>query len=157
MDGWMDGWVIVWFPNLPFESLVHVNKTSRVWPNSIFCKFKCKMLPITVLAISQILKSTSRYPNKAKESLCLTLDDHSHTSSGNTGKQKSWYLEAGTFQNSQIVMQISVQDSFVIPWTVAHQAPLSTGFSGQEYWSGLPFPSPGDLPDPRIELGSPTL
>ena len=36
------------------------------------------------------------------------------------------------------------------PWTVAHQAPLSMGFSRQEYWSGLPFPSPGDLPDPGI-------
>ena len=40
---------------------------------------------------------------------------------------------------------------FVTPWTVAHQAPLSMGFSRQEYWSGLPFPSPGDLPDPRME------
>ena len=39
---------------------------------------------------------------------------------------------------------------FVIPWTVAFQAPLSTGFSRQEYWSGLPVPSPGDLPDPGI-------
>ena len=37
------------------------------------------------------------------------------------------------------------------PWTVAHQAPLSMGFSRQEYWSGLPFPPPGDLPDPGIE------
>ena len=36
-------------------------------------------------------------------------------------------------------------------WTVAHQAPLSMGFSRQEYWSGLPFPSPGDLPDPGIK------
>ena len=43
------------------------------------------------------------------------------------------------------------------PWTVAHQAPLSTGFARQEYWSGLPFPSPGDLPDPGIEPRSPTL
>ena len=42
-------------------------------------------------------------------------------------------------------------------WTVAHQAPLSMGFSRQEYWSGLPFPSPGDLPDPVIEPRSPTL
>ena len=42
-------------------------------------------------------------------------------------------------------------------WTVAHQAPLSMEFSRQEYWSRLPFPSPGDLPDPRIELGSPAL
>ena len=44
-----------------------------------------------------------------------------------------------------------------IPWTVACQAPLSTGFSRQEYWSGLPFPSPGDLPDPGIEPTSPAL
>ena len=43
------------------------------------------------------------------------------------------------------------------PWTVAHQAPLSMGFSRQEYGSGLPFPSPGDLPDPGIEPRSPTL
>ena len=40
---------------------------------------------------------------------------------------------------------------FATPWTVAHQAPLSMGFPRQEYWSGLPFSSPGDLPDPGIE------
>ena len=44
---------------------------------------------------------------------------------------------------------------FVTPWTVAHQAPLSMGFSRQEYCSGLPFPSPGDPPDPGIEPRSP--
>ena len=43
------------------------------------------------------------------------------------------------------------------PWTVAYQAPLSMGFSRQECWSGLPFPSPGDLPDPGIEPRSPAL
>ena len=43
------------------------------------------------------------------------------------------------------------------PWTVAHQAPLFLEFSRQEYWSGLPFPSPGDLPDPGINPKSPTL
>ena len=46
---------------------------------------------------------------------------------------------------------------FAIQWTVAHQAPLSMGFSRQEYWSGLPFPSQGDLPDPGIEPRSPAL
>ena len=40
---------------------------------------------------------------------------------------------------------------FVTPWTVAHQPPPSVGFSRQEYWSGFPFPTQGDLPDPRIE------
>ena len=42
-------------------------------------------------------------------------------------------------------------------WTVAYQAPLTIGFSRQEYWSGSPFPSPGDLPNPGIEPGSPAL
>ena len=50
-----------------------------------------------------------------------------------------------------------VSNSFVIPWTVAHQVPLSMEFSRQEYWNGLPFPSPGDLPNPGIESRSPTL
>ena len=46
---------------------------------------------------------------------------------------------------------------FATLWTIAHQAPLSMGFSRQEYWSGLPFPSPGDLPNPGIEPWSPAL
>ena len=46
---------------------------------------------------------------------------------------------------------------FVTPWIVAHQAPLSMGFSRHEYWSGLSFSSLGDLPDPRIKPASPTL
>ena len=46
---------------------------------------------------------------------------------------------------------------FATPQTVAYQATPSMGFSRQEYWSGLPFPSPGDLPDPVTELGSPAL
>ena len=50
-----------------------------------------------------------------------------------------------------------MSDSFVIPCTVTHQAPLSMGFSRQEYWSRLPFPLPGDLPDPGIQPASPTL
>ena len=46
---------------------------------------------------------------------------------------------------------------FVTLWTVAYQAPPSMGFSKQEYWSGLPFPSPGDLPDSGTKPGSPSL
>ena len=52
---------------------------------------------------------------------------------------------------------LSCVQLFVTLWTVAHQAPLSMDFSRQEYWSGLPTPSPGDLPDPGINLGSPAL
>ena len=52
---------------------------------------------------------------------------------------------------------LSCVQLFATPWTVAHQAPLSMGFSRQEYWSGLPFPSPGDLPDPGVKTRSPVL
>ena len=50
-----------------------------------------------------------------------------------------------------------MSDTFVTPWTVACQAPLSMGFPRQEHWSGLPFPSQGDLPDPGIKPKSPAL
>ena len=50
-----------------------------------------------------------------------------------------------------------VSDSFATPWTVAHQAPLSMGFSRQDYWNGFLFPSLRDLPDLRIEPMSPAL
>ena len=50
---------------------------------------------------------------------------------------------------------VSLVRLFVTPWTLAYEAPPSVEFSRQEYWSGLPFPSPGDLPQPGIEPGSP--
>ena len=52
---------------------------------------------------------------------------------------------------------LAVMSDSATPWTVVCQAPLFMEFSRQEYWSGLPFPSPGDLPNPVIELGSPAL
>ena len=55
------------------------------------------------------------------------------------------------------VKSLSSFRPFVTPWTVACQPPLSMGFCRQENWSGLPFPSPGDLPDPGIEAGPPAL
>ena len=58
---------------------------------------------------------------------------------------------------SHKVKSLSCVQLFATPWTVAYQTPLSLGFSRQWYWSGLPFPSPGDLPDPGIKPGSPTL
>ena len=68
-------------------------------------------------------------------------------------------------QNTQrtpvcVLSHFSCVKLFATPWTVAHQAPLSMGFFRQEYWSGLPFPPPGDLPDPGIKpksLMSPKL
>ena len=55
------------------------------------------------------------------------------------------------------VKSLSHVQLFVTPWTVIYQATASMGFSRQEYWIGLPFPSPGDLPDSGIEPRSPTL
>ena len=55
------------------------------------------------------------------------------------------------------VKSLSRVQLLVTPWTVAHQAPPSMEFCRQEYWSGLPFPSPGDLPDPGIEPRSPAF
>ena len=66
-------------------------------------------------------------------------------------------------QHQDMIMNVGLYQStytitlFVMPRTVAHQAPLSLEFSRQEYWSELPFPSPGDLPDPGIEPRSPAL
>ena len=55
------------------------------------------------------------------------------------------------------VKSLSRVQLFATLWSVACQAPLSMGFSRQEYWSGVPFPSPGDLPNPGIEPRSPAL
>ena len=55
------------------------------------------------------------------------------------------------------VKQLAHSHSFTIPWTVACQAPLFMGFARQEYWTGVPFLSPGDLPDPGLKPGSPAL
>ena len=59
------------------------------------------------------------------------------------------------FLEAQGACMLSHVCPFAAPWTVAHQAPLSMGFSNQEYWSGLPFSSLGDGPDPGIEPVSP--
>ena len=56
-----------------------------------------------------------------------------------------------------VVLSLSPVRLFVSPCTIANQAPLSMEFSRQEYWSALPFPSPGDLPNPGIQPGSPAL
>ena len=61
------------------------------------------------------------------------------------------------FAHEVKVKSLSCVRLFATPWTVAYQAPLSVGFFRQGYWSGLSFPSPGDLPNPGFELGSPAL
>ena len=75
------------------------------------------------------------------------------------------FLEKFYIHMVLLILKVKVEKSevaqscrlFATPWIVVYQAPLSMGFSSQEYWGGLPFPSPGDLPNPGIEPGSPTL
>ena len=71
-------------------------------------------------------------------------------------------LTRSKWRNSTFIKWVKVKPLsrarlFATLWTVTHQAPLSMGFSRQDYWSGLPFPSPGDLPNPGIEARSPAL
>ena len=73
---------------------------------------------------------------------CVVLDP-------TTPAKALWFMEW--------VKSLSRVRLFATPWTVAYHAPLSMGFSRQEYWSGLPLPSPEDLPNPGIEPGSPAL
>ena len=61
------------------------------------------------------------------------------------------------FYKVKVKVKSVMSNSLETPWTVAYQAPLSAGFSRQEYWSGLPFPSPGALTNPGIKPGSPAL
>ena len=68
------------------------------------------------------------------------------------------YVFAYIIENLKVkVKLLSSVPLFATTWTVAYQAPLSMGFSRQEYSGGVPFPSPGDLPNPGIEPGSPSL
>ena len=67
------------------------------------------------------------------------------------------FLCAANSFKCMCVRCVLVSPSAPTLWTAAHRAPLSTGFSRQEYWSGLPGPFPGDLPDPGIDPGSPAL
>ena len=61
------------------------------------------------------------------------------------------------YVSAQLLNLVQLFQVFATPGTVAHQAPLSMGFSTQEYWSGLPFPSPGDLPNPGIKPPTPAF
>ena len=108
-----------------------------------------------------------------RDRFCVTFTHSAlSTGSGTVFYMNSWSLKFLKFilkfpeyiciGNSRIqgVCKLSHVQLFAAPWTVAHQAPLSMGFFKQEYWSRLPFPSPGDLPDPGIEpayFASPAL
>ena len=111
-----------------------------------------------LLAVQGTLKSLlQRHSSKASILQCsafFTIQlSHPYMTTG-----KTIALTRRTFVSKvQTNVSLSRVPLFATPWTVAYQAPLSMEFSRQEYWSGLPFPSPGNLPHPGIEAGSPTL
>ena len=67
------------------------------------------------------------------------------------GERGQWGFGINTYTRVLCAQSLGCVRLFVTPWTVPRQAPLSMGFSRQEYWSGVPSPSPGDLPDPGVE------
>ena len=84
--------------------------------------------------------------------LVLKSAIHSHVLSSRLASPNVWPVTASQYPCSKfVVSRFSRVKLFATPWTVAHQVPLSMEFSRQEYWSGLPFPSPGDLPKPGTE------
>ena len=97
--------------------------------------------------MSDSVRSQRRQPTR----LCCPWDSPGK----NTGVGCHFLLQCMTVKVK--VKSLSRVRLFVTPWTAAYQAPLSMEFSSPEYWSWLPFPSPGDLPDPGIKLGFPTL
>ena len=87
----------------------------------------------------------------------LWFNSHIYTWCWPFGRRSGFLLHGSLFRATVWVKSLSRVRLFATPWTVARQASLSMGFSRQEYWSGLPLPSPGYLPNPRIEPGSPAL
>ena len=67
---------------------------------------------------------------------------------------QNWHIHTTMYSEVKLLSCVRL---FATPWTVTYEVPPSVEFSRQEYWSGLPFPSPGDLPNPGIEPGSPVL
>ena len=104
-----------------------------------------------------------KYLSRRNENFCSHKELYINVRSGfihNSPRLKTAQLSAPQWVNGYTdcgCCWVAKSSSFVNPWTVARQAPLCMGFQRQEYWSGLPFPSPGDLPDPGIEPTSPAL
>ena len=130
-DGWEHGlWVKQTWAQVPDSPYINLNRRLSVWEP--WCPAPPSMATCTVLV------STSWFCRET----CLR-----------------WYLNITpeSVSKRKKVKSLSCVWLFVTPGTVACQAPPSMGFSRQEYWSGWPFPSPGDLPNPGIEPGSPAL
>ena len=102
------------------------------------------------IMIVKMIKNLENKIEKIQESISKDLEElkNKHTETSNRVMEIKSTLKVKLLSHVQL---------FATPWTVDHQASPSMGFSRQEYWSRLPFPSPGYLPNPGIESGSPAL
>ena len=121
------------------------------------CSENCRSSPLILHpnSTSDMLVMAGIQPSLAPL-ICTQLISQSMDTRLHTSKY-SFYCKTPKVKVKGKVKSLSHVRLFATLWTIAHQAPLSTGFSRQEYWSGLPFPSPGDLPNPGIEPRSPSL
>ena len=148
IDGRKNTWVFS--PNRADQNLFfRINSLEQIDP----LRFHCPNL-ICPGKVHKIWSFTQRHLQLVK-----LLKGYSLNTSALKNSYPKWKQMSGVLLiiYSDIKWSCSVMSDSVTPWTVAHQAPPSMEFSRQEYWSGLPFPFPGDLPDPEIEPGSPAL
>ena len=106
------------------------------------------MVFIKILCSTAVVKM-SEFSNNGQFTIVNIIQDQSKVVTDNFIRFSILFLEAATAAESFSHVQL-----FATPWTTAHQAILSMGFPRQEYWSGLPFPSPEDLPNLGIETAS---
>ena len=167
------------------QSLFHVALLALVMPDEVQCEFphqcpepscnRCQHKALMgreghrflLIAVFHVSDYFWRGKEEAPWAVFLTSWEdtiRSQFGDGHLGPLDGWPggEDRGMWSSLEVVWEwkyqaLSCVRLFATPWTVAHQAPQSTGFSRPEYWSGLPFPSPGDLPNPRIEPRSPAL
>ena len=126
-------------------------------PTNAFHPQDCPRKESQVITSPEILWFAQLHPKPAREEISLlvfslqgeTSLPETHPPPTTNSSKLPLTLHACVVLSHSVV-----SNSFVTPWTVASQAPLSMGSPRQEYWRGLPFPSPGDPPDPGIEPGS---
>ena len=133
------------FPLLPTPRLALIRNLDVIWKAEVSTNCYSSLKAIIDRGGERQIRRCYQIPS----GLCSLLGDRCRNSSGLPfGLILQW-----KWKWSHLVLS----NFFVTPWTVAWQVPLSKRFSRQEYWRGLPFPSPGDFHDPGIEPGSPTL